>query len=180
MDPPSFSLDKRGGNRTAVGQAQDLAHHLRDNTSLATSSLPSARDILQPLSHLTALPSSGYLAAVLGRERHARAIPTPAAQASLAENLPGGAHPMNRRSDTIERGGGTSDESRAEVEDPQWTAFTPTGWRGEEINNEEAFGVSGAGQIPPVIQQRSQTVQYLHDVDEEGSRSWRRVVVEYS
>ncbi|KAL5364054.1 hypothetical protein BJX96DRAFT_128565 [Aspergillus floccosus] len=172
--------------------------------------LPSACDILQPLSHLTPLPSSGYLAAVLGRERRARATTTtttaaaaPACLAATGDVL-GPVDPPPHANGVPGRGGGgarsiepawsdqtltlsgpaspqrsgLSDESCAELDDPQSIPFSPTGWRRDDLP-ELGVGVSGAGEPQPV-QKRSQTVQHLYGVDEEGARAWRRLMMEYS
>ncbi|KAL4895898.1 hypothetical protein BDV59DRAFT_199872 [Aspergillus ambiguus] len=212
MDPhPSND----GGKERADGVGHDPSREGRQApySREVTAALPSACDILQPLSHFTALPSSGYLAAVLGRERRARAgaTNTTTAQACLAEGeevlgpsssaadppphanptpAPGGCGGGTRSIEhawsdltaaappTSSSRSGSSDESFAELEDPQSLVFSPTGWRQDDLP-ELALGVSQAGEPQPV-QKRSHTVQQLYGVDSEGARMWRRAMLEYS
>ncbi|KAG2415231.1 hypothetical protein HFD88_006422 [Aspergillus terreus] len=210
-NPPNYGGKERA-DLAVVGRGPSTDAHPPSSPRDGLPSLPSACDILQPLSQLTPLPSSGYLAAVLGRERRARATTTTtttaaaagaaAAPACLAatgdvlgsvdppphaNGVPGrgegrgggGARSIELAwSDRTLRPSGSSDESCAALDDPQSSAFSPTGWRPDDLP-ELAGGVSGAGEPQPV-QKRSQTVQNLYGVDEEGARAWRRVMMEYS
>lgn len=85
MDSRKLLPEKTSGKETTgtVGadqhphqQQQPMSNSLsRDFSHEAVASLPSACDILQPLSHCTPLPSSGHLAAMLSQERCARGVP---------------------------------------------------------------------------------------------------------
>ncbi|KAA8651804.1 hypothetical protein EYZ11_006701 [Aspergillus tanneri] len=186
MDPSPSSPDMSGGKeQQPVGKE---APYFRDPSYNATTKFPSACDILQPLSQLAPLPSSGYLAAVLGRERrdgNKQSYPedqTPTAYLGSSATSSGGTS-RPATSDTNEssyRSGsisGGSDASRRGSEDPQQIALSPTGWR-IEGDPEEFTGLSGSEGVQSV-QKRSQTVQYLYDVDDERVRTWKRMMVEY-
>lgn len=74
QEPP---MKKPNGDETAGTEGadqhpqQEVQHQLMPRRGVAP--LPSARDILQPLSHCTPLPSSGHLAEILSQERRAGA-----------------------------------------------------------------------------------------------------------
>lgn len=74
QEPP---MKKPNGDETAGTEGADqhaqreVQHQLMPRRGVAP--LPSARDILQPLSHCTPLPSSGHLAEILSQERRAGA-----------------------------------------------------------------------------------------------------------
>lgn len=184
MDPQP-PLPDRSGGKAPVGQGvsspKDPSHD--------TTRLPSACDILQPLSQLAPLPSSGYLAAMLGRERGPKdkqsfaqdqSFPSSAAymaspSASFGDSRPTTSHTSDSyRSGSLSEG---SDASRRGSEDPQHITLSPTGWRTED-NSEEIEGLAGLDRSQ-AVQKRSQVAQQLYDVDEEGVRTWRRLMVEY-
>lgn len=86
MDSQKLLAERTGGKQTTgTVEADQLRHQQpqqpmsnsfsRDFSQETVAPLPSARDILHPLSHCTPLPSSGHLAAVLSQERRARGGP---------------------------------------------------------------------------------------------------------
>lgn len=184
MDPQP-PLPDRSGGKAPVGQGvpypQSPTHDV--------NGLPSACDILQPLSQLAPLPSSGYLAAMLGREgsdKDKQSYPQdPSSQSSAAYMVSpsassGDSRPTTSYTNDSHRSGSFSegsDASRRGSEDPQHIALSPTGWR-TEGNPEDSGGLSDLNRAQPV-QKRSQVIQQLYDVDGEGVRTWRRLMVEY-
>lgn len=110
----------------------------REFSHEAVAPLPSACDILQPLSHCTPLPSSGHLAAMLSQERRARGgpirplLPKPASPESKEEGtekeaslspLPSSPWPISTRrvvsggSSPRPQGGGS--EAKEEMRNPR-------------------------------------------------------------
>ncbi|PLN77549.1 hypothetical protein BDW42DRAFT_176626 [Aspergillus taichungensis] len=200
---PLSPAEKSGGDMSAGQGAaapciRDPSHNALTTTA-ATSSFPSACDILQPLSQLTPLPSSGHLAAILGRAKR---------QEHPANEKPGGgpggesgasagpssdhSRPSTSETQASDLSGGGSDQSSysgiGDSLPPM--APTPTEWRpvgslaGNYSSHDGYFDGSelsgeSAGPQPPVQKSR-QVVQLLHDADEEGVRTWRRLMVEYS
>lgn len=106
-------VEKPNGDETAGTEGADQhtqqegQHQLMSSRGVAP--LPSARDILQPLSHCTPLPSSGHLAEILSQERHAggpirplltssgtpgpkedEALPSPASELRSSRRMAGG------------------------------------------------------------------------------------------
>lgn len=75
MDSREPPVEKPNGDETAGTEGtdqhtqQEVQQQLMSSRGVAP--LPSARDILQPLSHCTPLPSSGHLAEILSQERRA-------------------------------------------------------------------------------------------------------------
>ncbi|PLB43544.1 hypothetical protein P170DRAFT_513896 [Aspergillus steynii IBT 23096] len=184
MDPQP-PLPDRSGGKAPVGQGVPYPK----GSSHDVTRMPSACDILQPLSQLAPLPSSGYLAAMIGRERSGKdkqsypedqssqssAAYMASFSASSSDSRPTTSHTNDSyRSGSFSEG---SDASRRGSEDPQHIALSPTGWRTEETP-EEFVGLSDLDRAQSV-QKRSQVVQQLYDVDEEGVRTWRRLMVEY-
>ncbi|PKY08871.1 hypothetical protein P168DRAFT_278420 [Aspergillus campestris IBT 28561] len=195
--------EKSGGDMSASQGAaapciKDPSHDVMTTTA-ATSSFPSACDILQPLSQLTPLPSSGHLAAILGRAKQ----PTHPANEKPAGS-PGGdpvasagpsdhSRPSTSETQASDLSGGGSDQSS--YSGPRDSlppmAPTPTEWRPvgslagysspshDDHFDESELSGEPAGPRPPVQKSR-QVVQLLHDADEEGVRTWRRLMVEYS
>lgn len=109
-EPP---VEKPNGDKTAGTEGtdqhtqQEVRHQLMSSRGVAP--LPSARDILQPLSHCTPLPSSGHLAEILSQERRAggpirplltssgspgpkedEALPSPASELRSTRRIDGG------------------------------------------------------------------------------------------
>ncbi|OJK04779.1 hypothetical protein ASPACDRAFT_1851741 [Aspergillus aculeatus ATCC 16872] len=186
MDPLSSSLEKGGGDgpSSPVGQGYGVAY-LQYPISHHASSFPSACDVLQPLSHSSQLPSSGYLAAVLTRERSSWTSQHSYSSEELAQPAPGNAA-MNRifNSSTCQNDlGGLSPErlnggSMAPNAPPR-TGSSPVGWRTESHSQEPPLNVAESSGTQPT-RKSEYAVQYMRDADEEGVRTWKRVVVEYS
>lgn len=184
MDPRS-PLPDRSGGEAPVGQEVPYPK----DPSYNVARLPSACDILQPLSQLAPLPSSGYLASMLGREgsgKEKQSYPqdqssqVPAAFLATSSASSSGSRPTTSHTNDSYRSGSLSegsDASRRGSEDPQHIALSPTGWR-TEANSEGFGGLSDPDQVQRV-EKRNQVAQQLYDVDEEGIRTWRRLMVEY-
>lgn len=143
--------------------------------------LPSACDILQPLSHSLPLPPSGHLAAVLGEERrrwmsqtyghHKECIQTTSSPSSGSGTSASG---------TLQSDGkAPSDIEKfpAQIHDlsdaASQTKRTAAGDKWEHPSCLEPGETQS-------VQKRSQEVQFLREVDEDGVRTWRRWVIEYS
>ncbi|PWY94832.1 hypothetical protein BO94DRAFT_531773 [Aspergillus sclerotioniger CBS 115572] len=212
MDPPpSYLSEKRGhggigsggeeepvGSNAAVGQGQGQVHgygvaYLKDPASHSVGPFPSACDILHPLSHSSPLPSSGYLAAVLARERinwtkqsyppEDHLVPSSLGRAASAPGQD--RHPAAPTAAMDDRLGDPSfEEGLAHgaivVSDPprQTGSLAPAQWH---ARSHEQGVPSIANLIGPQPSQKcGYAVQFLHDEDEEGERSWRRLMIEYS
>ncbi|RLL96616.1 hypothetical protein CFD26_105529 [Aspergillus turcosus] len=161
--------------------------------SQRTFPLPSACDILQPLSHLAPLPTSGYLASILGRQ------PSRSKLTSEEDGqLPPGAGSEPRAvyegnvSDCDESCPASSDKnaglagpfastgSKTENEDQHRdeASTVPVAWSAGP-HRQEVYELPGSEELHPT-QRRKQTVHFPQVADAEGTRSWRRVIVEYS
>ncbi|KAL2869277.1 uncharacterized protein BJX67DRAFT_23885 [Aspergillus lucknowensis] len=180
MDPPS---EKSGGEQSSgAPRSAGLSspqHALDDRTPP-----PSARDILQPLSHSSPLPPSGHLAAVLRQKRRSTT-----GQHSQQEN-PNIWSPSSPRPSSEDRSSVESRTDRHRSSPPSGIESSPT--QADDLSQatspqtgrgaEEGHGFSD----PPCssetksVQKRSREIQFLHDVDEEGVRTWKRCVIEYS
>ncbi|KAL4986403.1 hypothetical protein BDW68DRAFT_163346 [Aspergillus falconensis] len=182
MDTPS---EKHGGEQSPGPTNLDISYSTHVTHHRAP--LPSACDILQPLSHSTPLPSSGYLAAALREERRNRME-----QAHQLET--GCVHPTSsdcttsgdfalvafRTDCNLPSGTGnsptpTDDSSQAT---PRPITPLPTGMSADVAVREYPRSL-GSGETRSV-QKRGENVEFLRDVDEEGARTWRRWVIEYS
>ncbi|KAL3452274.1 hypothetical protein BJX65DRAFT_176599 [Aspergillus insuetus] len=181
MDSP---FEKVSGEESSGATGAGLpspTHGLYD----VRASLPSACDILQPLSQSSSLPPSGYLAAVLGQERRNRLekayeeekrnvrpsispLPSPDDSSSLAS-------PSDRSHGNPPSGF----ESSPTQADHSSQATSPPIERGAEKEDQGHPSSPGLRETQSV-QKRSQQVHILHDVDDEGVRTWRRWVIEYS
>ncbi|RDW89852.1 uncharacterized protein DSM5745_01627 [Aspergillus mulundensis] len=144
--------------------------------------LPSACDILRPLSHFSPLPSSGYLAAALNKERRSRME-----QDSQLEN--GCLQPTNSDCTTTEDSALVAERtdpnpssgtegSPTETDDSSQATSLSTRQSADVADREHSSSLD-PGEARSV-QRRSEHVEFLRDVDEEGARTWRRWVVEYS
>ncbi|KAL2827628.1 hypothetical protein BDW59DRAFT_144091 [Aspergillus cavernicola] len=177
MDPPS---EKSGGEQSSGTTSAEISYD--------RAPLPSACDILQPLSHSSPLPPSGYLAAVLGQERRNmmeqayqqtyqqenRSIQSTSSPSS-PDNSPSVASRTNRR----HRSPPSGTESSPTQADNSSQATPPQTERGAGTDDQGHSSSPDSGENQS-IQKRNQRVEILHDVDEEGVRTWRRWVVEYS
>ncbi|PKX94053.1 uncharacterized protein P174DRAFT_503850 [Aspergillus novofumigatus IBT 16806] len=158
--------------------------------------LPSACDILQPLSQLAPLPSSGYLASILGcqpsRSRLASEEDGQLQQSSALAGSESRAVSQGNVSDRDEYCPATSDRnaglvgsftsacSKIENEDQRRDeASTVPAARSVESHRQEVYELAGSEELHPP-ERRNQTVHFPQVVDAEGTRSWRRVIVEYS
>ncbi|GFF30208.1 hypothetical protein IFM46972_02855 [Aspergillus udagawae] len=161
-----------------------------------TYALPSACDILQPLSHLAPLPSSGYLASILlcqsSRSKLASEEDGQLQQSSALAGSESTAVSEGNVSNRDECRPATSDKnaglvgsfasasSKIEIEDQRRdeASTVPAAWS-VETDRQEVYELPGSEELHPT-QRRNQTVQFPQVVDAEGTRSWKRVIVEYS
>ncbi|GIK04587.1 hypothetical protein Aspvir_008670 [Aspergillus viridinutans] len=164
--------------------------------SRRTYPLPSACDILQPLSHLAPLPSSGYLASILGcqpsRSQLASEEDGQLQQPSALAGSEARAVSEGNVSDRDEYRPATSDKnaglvgsfasacSKIENEDQRQdeASTVPAAWS-VETHRQEIYELPGSEELHPT-QRGNQTVHFPQVVDAEGTRSWKRLIVEYS
>ncbi|KAL4869803.1 hypothetical protein BDV12DRAFT_72781 [Aspergillus spectabilis] len=179
MDTPS---EKGGGEESSGATNADISyptHIIYDRASL-----PSAYEILQPLSHSSPLPPSGYLATVLRQERsqkieQAKQQENRSIQPSSSSGYGSGdSAPVNLRTHHSQRDPSSGIQVPPTQSDDSSQAASFSSTRGEGDSHGLASSPD-SGEIQPV-QKRSQQVQFLRDVDEDGVRTWRRWVVEYS
>lgn len=196
------SPDTSGGGEQREKSSHPVSvrtpNHSMEDPSLATTGptspastippFPSACDILQPLSQLTSLPTSGHVAAAVARGLK---LDWPFANTLLdqAPGAPGWSLVPGRDL----RPDGSRSSPRPAAEDP---FGGPGGYSGSDPARSLALACAGPA-LPvcghslsrPVseaeegwggVQKRSETVQVLHDGDAQGPRSWRRLIVEYS
>ncbi|PTU23144.1 hypothetical protein P175DRAFT_0491539 [Aspergillus ochraceoroseus IBT 24754] len=185
MDLPP---EKGGGEEPSDAASEEITYPA--HTPYDSPPLPSACDILQPLSLYSPLPSSGYLAAVLARERRLRMDQdyqqgdqlntnpdTKCSSGHRPAYTPSVAFGVNHSRQNSSSGPGSS--STEQSEEPLQATSPPTG----------GWTVEGQGLGPPSsplsgeiqsVQRHNHGVEFLHEVDEEGVRTWRRWVVEYS
>jgi hypothetical protein len=181
MDSPFEKVSGEGSSGATGAGLPPPTHGLDD----VRASLPSACDILQPLSQSSSLPPSGYLAAVLDQERRNRLeqayeeekrnvrpssspLPSPDDSSSLAS-------PTDRSHGNPPSG----IESSPTQADNFSQATSPPIERGAE-REDQAHPSSPELRETQSVQKRSQQIHVLHDVDDEGVRTWRRWVIEYS
>ncbi|KAL4960265.1 uncharacterized protein BDV14DRAFT_147992 [Aspergillus stella-maris] len=173
MDAPS----KKGGGDQSSGATSEGFSHLT-NTALNFAPLPSACDILQPLSHSSPLPPSGYLAAVLSERRRNDSQPQRSnefAQPTTPQTPPWPST-ITRRTDHSPPLGNES--SPTQIDDLSPATFPPISRNAEE--NDRDLPRSPESGVIQSVQKRSEQVQLLHEADEQGVRTWRRWVIEYS
>lgn len=187
----------------AVGHQQQSMSNSRDLSHQVAAPLPSACDILQPLSQRTQLPPSGHLASVLSRERCAgHPWPSLANSESPTESSPrpisthtvsggqanvGGSHRSLYQSEGEEANNSPNHEglspstSDAPVMGMQSHSSLPPSTGTSTTSHRRSF-IPDAPESNNVVQakKRSETVQHLQDVDEHGVRTWKRLVVEYN
>lgn len=177
MDTPS---EKHGGKQSPGPSDPELSYSTRDIHHRLP--LPSACDILYPLSHSTSLPSSGYLAAALIEDRRQKmdqayqlesecTSPTSPDCTTVGESaLVGLRTDCNLLSGTVNPPTLTDDSSQATSLPTRRSADVAD----RQHPNSLDFGASWS------VQKRGEHVEFLRDVDEEGARTWRRCVIEYS
>ncbi|KAL4762691.1 uncharacterized protein BDW70DRAFT_149199 [Aspergillus foveolatus] len=173
MDTPS---EKHGGEQSPGPSDPELSYSTRDIHHCLP--LPSACDILRPLSHSTSLPSSGYLAAALIEERRQKmdqayqlesecTSPTSPNCTTVGESaLVGLRTDCNLLSGTVNSPTPTDDSSQATSLPTRRSADVAD----RQHPNSLDFGASRS------VQKRGEHVEFLRDVDEEGARTWRRLL----
>ncbi|KAL4915915.1 hypothetical protein BDW62DRAFT_212348 [Aspergillus aurantiobrunneus] len=172
MDTPS---EKSGGEQLSSAANAEISYPA--HTTHDGAPLPSACDILLPLSHSSPLPSSGYLAAVLSEERRNRMEQTYQHEkegiqsTSSSCTSSGDFASVELRTDSNPPSGIESSPTQS---DDSSQATSPSTRRSAEGDDRGLPSVPDSGEIQPV-QKRSQQVQFLRDVDEEGVRTWRRL-----
>lgn len=198
MDSRKSLPESPGGKETAgtaVGQESNSNRDISHNVVVAP--LPSASDVLQPLSHCTPLPSSGHLAAVLSQERQAGNRPslTKPETPKESSSSPG---PISTR--TVSSGQVHASESYGQSANeeantsPNHRGLSPstsgapvmnlqqqnpsTGISTASQGRQPSPDASGSGAVQSV-QRHSETTHHLYNVDEQGVRTWKRQVVEY-
>ncbi|OJJ49925.1 hypothetical protein ASPZODRAFT_139271 [Penicilliopsis zonata CBS 506.65] len=163
-----------------------------DESILTVPPLPSACDVLQPLSHMTPLPSSGYIASLrkqaplgedgqlLSHEEHT--FPPPydfyryhSSPGKQSEQSPSSLRP--------------GESQRKEIPEPVEGGIdthpsTPKHQRfGSSSESHGPGSPSSPGsadtQSIQSVQRLSETSQLMHDVDSVGMRTWKRLTVEY-
>ncbi|TPR02200.1 hypothetical protein CAN33_0043115 [Aspergillus niger] len=194
MDPPPFTPSEKCDRGGIVGSGGEEPV---GRTSQGVGPFPSACDVLQPLSQLSPLPSSGYLAAVLARERSHWTKQASGSDGHLVPLSPGcaaSAPAHDHRSATPpavgmdDRVGDSSSEAPTHcsmvVSDPRRQPGTPAPVQchANPIATSHEQGVPSIANLigSHPSQNCGYAVQYLHDADEEGVRSWRRLMIEYS
>ncbi|KAI9372589.1 hypothetical protein BJX61DRAFT_533812 [Aspergillus egyptiacus] len=175
MDLPS---EKGGGEQSPGATSPKILSATHKFYGLAP--LPSACDVLQPLSRVSQLPPSGYLAAALGRERENRMEQTyqhEGQRVQLTSSPRSGHESPLMASPTDHRHGvplfGT-ESSPTRTEDSS-QAMSPL--NAADLNDEQDISSSPNSGDFQSIQKRSQGVHFLHDVDENGFRTWRRWLI---
>ncbi|KAL4795440.1 hypothetical protein BDV19DRAFT_170808 [Aspergillus venezuelensis] len=173
MDAPS---EKGGGDQPSGATSEGFSH--LTNTAHNFAPLPSACDILQPLSHSWPLPPSGYLATVLSERR--RNDSQPQRSNELAQpttpRTPPWPSTITRRTDRRPPLGNESSPTQTDYLSP---ATSPPIGRNAEEDDRGLPRSPESGELQSV-QKRSEQVQLLHEADEQGVRTWRRWVIEYS
>ncbi|OJJ35182.1 hypothetical protein ASPWEDRAFT_497760 [Aspergillus wentii DTO 134E9] len=175
MDSKSLPPGKSSGKQPAATAGQ----HMSTSGNVTASPFPSACDVLRPLSQTTSLPSSGHVAAtVLGQKNHDQAQPPrptgtlPAAHSHSLSNQSSstGSEATRRPSDSSE---GSGDESRQHPVSLSAAASQPI-----EESQRPAPGTPDSNRRP--VQKNNETTQNLYDVDTDGVRTWKRLIVEYN
>lgn len=193
--------------RTPVKITQIPDQNTNDTSTVVSASVPpfpSTSDVLQPLSHRTPLPTSGSVAAAVkqrsdcnleeqqGKKRqgtvfdkhecshhqldHSRLV-DPQRSTIQRQQQPGKAvypHPPS----PSHRSHSCPDMCYAKSADTQWPPSrspAAVSESGLEFDSQMTSRYDKSS-----VQKRSETVQFLHERDGLGLRSWKRVIVEYS
>ena len=198
MDSRKSLPERPGGKETAGTAVGQESKSNRDVSPNFVAPLPSASDVLRPLSHCTPLPPSGHLAAALSQERQAgnrpsltrpetpkessspgpistRSVSSGQVPASESHRRPCQSAGEEARSSPNHRGLSPS-SSGAPVMNLQQNSST--GISTASHGRQPSPGASGSGAVQSV-QRHSETTHHLYDVDEQGVRTWKRQVVEY-
>ncbi|KAE8355053.1 hypothetical protein BDV28DRAFT_129819 [Aspergillus coremiiformis] len=187
MDPQPFSFspkEKRGGEQPADVVGHGRPYYREDATSYGVAGLPSACDVLLPLSHSTQLPSSGYLAAVLGRERSIRA--TKSYQLAQPPCVVAPSKPGRSWRDSQSSTAGTDAGLSGRFSPPEGSGSSVSSIEpadpssGSQVVDLQEFSSMSASDGTQLVQKRNQVVQDFYDVDDGGVRMYRRTMVEYS
>ncbi|OGM48553.1 hypothetical protein ABOM_002400 [Aspergillus bombycis] len=181
MDPRRFSFgekERRGGDEELAGLVgHGVPYYPADPSTYGVAGLPSACDILLPLSRSTHLPSSGYLAAVLGRERSVSTAqsyqqiqaPYAVAPSELSPSSGDSRSSTAGRSNRLLRSGSLG----SCIE----TADRPVG--SQTLDVQEFSGMAAPERTCSVLK-RNQVVHHLYDVDEGGVRTYKRTMLQYN
>ncbi|KAL4999115.1 hypothetical protein BDV10DRAFT_193786 [Aspergillus recurvatus] len=171
MDTPS---EKHGGEQSPGPSNLDLSYSTY--VTHHRMPLPSACDILQPLSHSTLLPSSGYLAAALREERRnrmeqAHQLEIECVQPTSSDCTTSGDFALValRTDCNLPSGAGSSPTP---TDDSSQATSLPIR-RSADVAVREYPSSLDSGETRSV-QKRGEHVEFLRDVDEEGARTWRR------
>ncbi len=177
MDTPSA---KSGGEEPS--SATSVGTSYRTHTVHDPAPFPSACDILQPLSLSSPLPPSGYLASVLNEERRKRVEqPYQVEDKRVQPMSPPCTDSENSASMAIRTDcdpPSRFEGSPTQADYSSQATFAPT--RRSAEDDDQGSPHSPDSRESQFVQKRSQHVQFLRDVDEEGVRTWRRWVIEYS
>ena len=188
MDPRPFSFlpkEKRGGDEELAGLVgHGKTYYPGDPSTYGVAGLPSACDILLPLSRSTHLPSSGYLAAVLGRERSVSTAqsyqqaqaPCVVAPSELSPSS-GDSRPSTAGTDAGRSNGVLPAVGSRLLGSCIENADPPAG--PQTLDAQEFSGMLAPERTCSVLK-RNQIVQHLYDVDEGGVRTYKRTMLHYN
>ncbi|KAL6230940.1 hypothetical protein BDW75DRAFT_234031 [Aspergillus navahoensis] len=171
MDTPS---EKHGGKQSPGPSHLDLSYST--HVTYHRAPLPSACDILQPLSHSTPLPSSGYLAAALSEERRnrmeqAHQLEIECVQPTSSDCTTSGDLALVALQTDCNLPSGTRNSPTLTDDSSQATCLPIR--RGADVAVREYPSSLDSGESRSV-QKRGEHVEFLRDVDEDGARTWRR------
>ncbi|KAL4750950.1 hypothetical protein BDW72DRAFT_203451 [Aspergillus terricola var. indicus] len=173
MDTPS---EKHGGKQSPGPTDSGLSYSTRDIHHPVP--LLSACDILQPLSHSTPLPSSGYLAAALSEERRQKMDQAYQLESECIS-------PINPDCTTVGDSALAALRTDYNLLSGTVNAPTPTDDSSQATSLPTRRSADVADQRHPnslhsgasrSVQKRGEHVEFLRDVDEEGARTWRRLL----
>lgn len=204
----SPSQDISGGKQSNLEETQvnrytpteEARCTTRDITGVGAAPVPpfpSARDVLQPLSHRTPLPTSGSVAAAV-KERsnpNSKAEQKKKRQEAISDQ-PEYCHQQMSHSRSVDPPQSTAHHPEEAI----YPSFQSPNHRSRSCpdmchakavgGNSLSFSRSPAAVSDSrlehmrhdecSVQKRSETVQLLHERDGVGLRSWKRVIVEYS
>ncbi|EAW07521.1 uncharacterized protein ACLA_022350 [Aspergillus clavatus NRRL 1] len=177
MDSHLSKLEKHGDDQPAQEMKLQTS---RSGSSPRAVPFPTACDILQPLSHLTPLPPSGYLASMLGGGLSVAQVGTSENESTVMSDCKDIHRDDDRptTSDTNDSRVDSFAESQPQQHQQHEAAAVPATWSTEN-HEQEVFELPGSDE-PPSIQRRNQTVHFPQVVDPDGARSWKRLIVEYN
>ena len=198
MDSRKSLPERPGGKETAGTAVGQESKSNRDVSPSFVAPLPSASDVLRPLSHCTPLPPSGHLAAALSQERQAGNRPSLTKPETPKESSsPGSMTTRTVLSSQVHASESHRRPCQSAVEEarssPNHRGLLPSTSGAPVMNLQQnpLTGISTASQGRPPspnasgsgvvqsVQRHSETTHHLYDVDEQGVRTWKRQVVEY-